>query len=130
MHWLLVFAFVVDWKLQGSYCIWCLHVKSVCDLLDSVSFILYDHRYHKWIFDPYENIFSLIFSKLLDKTSDLHEILYGCQILTCGIKFQISWRFVHKHAPPSCKCTCAHFIASTWICDSCVRICAWTYMKF
>ena len=55
---------------------------------------------------------SVLFCKYLANESlDLHEILCGGQLLSCELKFQISWRFVDKFACLSCNDACARFIA-------------------
>ena len=50
----------------------------------------------------------VLFCKYLRNESlDLHEILCGGQILSCELKFQISWRSMHKNARARmfyCKC--------------------------
>ena len=74
---------------------------------------------------------SILFCKYLrNEILDLHEILYGGQLLSCELMFQISWRSVHKCARTSCKRSRAHFIASAHVYDSCARIYAWIFMKF
>ena len=46
----------------------------------------------------------VLFCKYLrNKSLDLHEILYGGQLLSCELKFQISCRSVHKCANTSVK---------------------------
>ena len=59
----------------------------------------------------------VLFCKYLRmESSDLHEILCGGQLLTFELKFQISWRSVHKCECTSCKR--AHFIVSARVYDS------------
>ena len=73
---------------------------------------------------------SVLFCKYLaNESSDLHEILYGVLILSWKLKFQISWRSVHKCARTSRKCACARFIASARVYDSYARICARIFIK-
>ena len=51
---------------------------------------------------------SVLFCKYLHNESlDLHEISCGSQLLSCKLKYQISWRSVHKCARTGCKR--AHF---------------------
>ena len=74
---------------------------------------------------------STLFCKYLRSgSSNLHEILYGYQLLSCECKFQISWRSVHKCAHTSCKRARARSIASARVDDSCACICARIFMKF
>ena len=74
---------------------------------------------------------SILFCKYLcNGSSDLYEILYGGQLLSCELKFQISRRSVHNYACTSCKRANARFIASVRVYDSCARICAKISMKF
>ena len=44
---------------------------------------------------------------------DPHEILLGGQMLSCELKFQISWRFLNKCARTSYNRARVHFIVST-----------------
>ena len=68
---------------------------------------------------------SILFCKYLrNGKSDLHEILFGGQLRSCELKFQISRRSVHKCERTSCKRARARFIASARIYDSCARIIA------
>ena len=47
---------------------------------------------------------SILFHKYLrNKSSDLHTIFYSGQLLSCELKFQISWRSVHQYACTSSK---------------------------
>ena len=47
---------------------------------------------------------TVLFCKYLaNESSDLHEILCGGQLLSCELKFKISYRSVHKCARTSCK---------------------------
>ena len=62
---------------------------------------------------------TVLFCKYLaNESSDLHEILCGGQLLSCELKFKISWRYVHKCEHTSCKRACARFIASARVYDS------------
>ena len=88
------------------------------------------------------NVFikSILFWKYLRKgRSDLNEILFGNQWLSCELNFKTLWRSVHKCAHTSCKRVHARFIASARVFDS--RPCqycfanisptkAWIFMKF
>ena len=57
-------------------------------------------------------------------------ILCGGQLLSCGLIFQISLRFVHICARTSCKGVRARFIAIARVYNKCARICAQILMKF
>ena len=72
----------------------------------------------------------MFFKYRCSESSDLHEILCGGQLLSCELKFQISWRFVHKCMCTSCKGAQAHFIANTHVYNLCVGIYAQIFMKF
>ena len=72
-----------------------------------------------------------LFCKYLRKESlDLHEILCGGQSLSCGLKFHILLRSVHKCAHMSCKRAPVRFIASSHVYNSFPRIDSWIFMKF
>ena len=72
-----------------------------------------------------------LFCKYLrNGSSDLHENLYGGQILSWELKFKISWRSVHKCARTIRKRARARFIAITCVYNSCARIYAPIWMKF
>ena len=72
-----------------------------------------------------------LFCKYLHNESlDLHEILCGNKLVSCGLTFQILWRFGHKCVRTSCKEARARFIAITRVYDSCARIYAQILMKF
>ena len=72
-----------------------------------------------------------MFCKYLhNESSDLHEILCGKQLLSCGLTFQILWRFVHKCANTSCKRARVRFIAIMRVYNSSARIYAQILMKF
>ena len=74
---------------------------------------------------------SILFCRYLrNKSSDLHEIWYGGQLLSCELNFKILWRFVHKCTRTSCKCAQSRFITRAHFYDSCTRICARIFMKF
>ena len=54
---------------------------------------------------------SVLFCQYLRKeSSELHEILCGCQILSCKLKFGISGRSVNKWECTSCKHACAQVV--------------------
>ena len=73
----------------------------------------------------------ILFCKYLHNESlDLHEILFGDQLLFCELKLYISQRFVHKCACTSCKRAHARFIKSARVYHSCARIYAEIFMKF
>ena len=72
----------------------------------------------------------IVCKHLCNESSNLYEILHGGQILSWELKFQISWRFVHKCAHKSCKRVRERFIMSVRVYDLCVGICAWSFMKF
>ena len=63
-------------------------------------------------------------------SSDPYEILYGGQLLSCDLNYQISCRSVHKCVRTSCKHARACFIASVRVYESCARICSGIFMKF
>ena len=74
---------------------------------------------------------SISFCKYLrNGSSDLYEILCGGQILSCELKFEISWRSVHECAHTSCKRACARYIANSHVFNSYARIYGWIFMKF
>ena len=79
------------------------------------------------------NVFerSILFCKYLDnESSDPYEFLFGSQLISCKLKYQILWRSVHKCGCTSCKHERAHFIASACVYESCARYCARIFMKF
>ena len=66
---------------------------------------------------------SILFCKYLrNGSSDLHEILYGAQLLSCDLMYQISFSLVHKCARTSCKSARSRFIAIARIYNSYMRI--------
>ena len=66
---------------------------------------------------------SVLFCNYLgNESSDLHETLYGDQLLFFELLFQISWRSVHKCAHTSCKRARARFIASARVYNLFARI--------
>ena len=79
------------------------------------------------------NVFekSILFRKYLHNgSSDPYEILYGGQLISCELKYQISWRSVHKCASTSSQRAHARFIASArdyyyWAVLSRIKKCCW-----
>ena len=72
-----------------------------------------------------------LFCKYLrNESSDLHEILYGGQILSWELKFKISWRSICKCARTSWNSAHLRYNVRARVYNSCARICARIFVKF
>ena len=108
-------------KFQGVSCVSQIWRELWCSKLENMENTLKINVFEK----------SILFCKYLHNgSSDPYEILYGGQLISCELKYKISWRSVHKCAHTSCKRARARFIASARAYESCARICSRIFMKF
>ena len=86
-------------KFQGVSCVSQIWRELWCSKLENMENTLKINVFEK----------SILFCKYLHNgSSDPYEILYGGQLISCELKYQISWRSVHKCVRTSCACTFYH----------------------
>ena len=72
----------------------------------------------------------LFYQYLHNENSDPYVILYGGQLISCELKYQILWSSVHKCARTNCQQARTRFIASARAYNSCAHTYARIFMKF